>query len=218
MTYTNAGLKLSLQSAIGNPITITALTNANPGVATAVGHGLSDGTIVLVRFEGTIEMNMRLFEIVNKATDTMQFRDVDTGDVGIDTTDFGVFSSGTIEVITFGTSITGVTDFSSSGGEIKKVDNTEVGDLVDKELPVSATAMSYNMTIKWDPSSPAQKVMQKAFSLRQARAFRIKWPDGRYAMFYGTVGFNGMPGGSKQDLTITQASVSMEGMPTYGIP
>ncbi|SCX94192.1 Phage tail tube protein, TTP [Nitrosospira sp. Nl5] len=218
MAFTNSGLVLALQSAIAAAITVTGVTNDAPGIHTATAHGLSDGAFVLAEYQGMVEANMRIFEIVNKDVNTFQFKDTTTGSNGIDTTDWGVFSTGTVKLITFGTTLSGVTGFTPSGGEIKKVDSTEVSDLVDKETVVGATAMSYNMTMKWDPSAAAQIAMREAFEQREARAFKIKWPGGQYAVFYGTVGYSGMPGGDNQGLTTTQAAVSMEGAPTYGKP
>lgn len=216
-TYTNSGLVLAMQSAIGAAVTVESATNADPGVFTATGHTLLDGDFVLAEFQGMTEGNMRVFEIVNKATNTFQLKDTTSGSNGIDTTNWGVFTSGTVKKITFGTTISGCTGFSGAGGEIKFVDSTEVSDKVDKQTVVGATAMSYNLALKWDPADAAQVSMLEAFEQREARAFRIKWPNTRYCVFYGTVGYSGMPGGDSQGLTTTQAAVSMEGAPTYGM-
>src|SRR5574338_652888 len=98
--YKNSGLILAMQSAIGTATTITAATNAAPGVFSSVGHALLDGDIILLRVSGMIEVNERMFAVVNKDTDTFQLKNAATGSVGIDTTDYGVFTSGTFEKIT----------------------------------------------------------------------------------------------------------------------
>jgi hypothetical protein len=215
--YTNSGLVLAMQSAIGSATAITAATNAAPGVFSSVGHGLIDGDIILLRVSGMIEVNERMFVVCNKATDTFQIKNTATGAVGIDTTSYGVFTSGTFEEITLGTTIPGVQEFSPSGGDIKFVDTTTVSDKVDKQQVVGATAMSYNMTMQWDPSDTAQIAMLDAFTTRTAKGFRITWPNGRYNMFYGSVGYAGLPGGGSQGVTTSPAAVSMNGAATYGI-
>ena len=216
--YTNSGLTLAMQSAIGSATAITAATNAAPGVFTSVAHGLTDGNIILIRASGMIEVNERMFVVVNKSTDDFQLKNTATGAVGIDTTSYGVFTSGTFELITLGTTIPGCQEFSPSGGDIKFVDTTTVSDKVDKQTVVGATAMSYNMTLQWDPSDTAQIAMLNAFTTRTSKGFRITWPNGRYAMFYGSVGYAGLPGGSSQGVTTSPAAVSMNGAATYGIP
>ena len=216
--YTNSGLTLAMESAIAAAKTITAATNAAPGVFTSVAHGYLDGDIVLLEVDGMIEVDNRLFVIVNKATDTFQIKNTATGAVGIDTTNFGVFTSGTAKKVTLGTTIPGVQEFTPSGGEPKFVDTTTVSDKTDKQTVVGATAMSYGMTMQWDPSDTAQIAMLDAFAVRASKGFRITWPNGRYAMFYGSVGYAGAPGGGSQGVTTSPAAVAMAGNPTYGIP
>lgn len=215
--YKNSGLILAMQSAIGTSTAITAATNANPGVFTAVGHTLLDGDIILLRASGMIEVNERLFVVVNKATDSFQLKNEATGSVGIDTTDFGTFSSGSFEKVTLGTTIPGVQEFSPQGGDIKFLDTTTVSDTRDKQIVAGVTAMSYGLTMQWDPKDPAQAAMKAAFETSEARGFRVRWPDGTYMLFYGSVGFSGMPGGGNQAITTTQAAISMNGAPTFGI-
>lgn len=214
--HKNSGLVLAMQSAIGAATVITAATNAAPGVFSAVGHTLLDNDIILVRAVGMIEINERMFAVVNKATDTFQLKNAATGSVGIDTTNYGVFESGTFEKITFGTTLTGVQAFTPSGGEIKFLDTTTVSDLRDKQDIGGITAMSYGLTLQWDPGDTAQAAMQAAFETSSARGFRVRWPNGRYMLFYGSVGFSGMPGGDNQGITTTQAAIAMNGAPTYG--
>jgi len=214
--HKNSGLVLAMQSAIGTATPITAATNANPGVFTAAGHTLLDGEIILVRAVGMIEVNERVFAVANKATDTFQLKNAATGTVGIDTTAFGAWGTGTFEKITLGTTLSGVSAFTPSGGEIKFLDTTTVSDLRDKQDIGGITAMSYGLTLQWDPGDAAQAAMQTAFETSAARGFRVRWPNGRYMLFYGSVGFSGMPGGENQGITTTQAAIAMNGAPTFG--
>jgi hypothetical protein len=93
MIYKNSGLILAMQSVIGSATAISAATNAAPGVFSSTAHGLTDGDIILIRASGMIEVNERVFVVVNKSTDDFQLKNAATGSVGIDTTNFGVFSS-----------------------------------------------------------------------------------------------------------------------------
>ncbi len=215
--YTNSGLVLAMQSAAATATAITVGTNANPGVFTATAHGLLDGDVILVTAVGMIEINERMFAVVNKTLNDFQLKNTATGTVGIDTTSYGVFTGGTFQKLTMGITIPGVQEFSPSGGDIKFVDTTTVSDKVDKQQVVGATAMAYNMTMQWDPSDAAQIAMLNAFTTRTSKGFRITWPGGRYAMFYGSVGYAGLPGGGSQGVTTSPAAVSMNGSATYGI-
>lgn len=208
--HTNSGLKLYMESAIAAAKTITAATNANPGVFTSASHGYSNGDIVLAEVQGMVELQGRLFKVVSVATDTLRLANVD-GSTGVDTTNYGVFSSGTLKKVTLGTTITGVADFSPAGGDIKTVPTTTVNDTQDTEIVVGASAMSYNLTMQWDPANAAQAAMIAAFQTRANKGFKILWPDGAYVLFYGTVGYTGAPGGGNQGVTTSPAKISMLG-------
>lgn len=208
--YTNSGLAMSMQSAVATAKTIVSVTKAAPGVFTCTAHGFSNGDLVLIEAEGMTEVNKRVFELVNIATDTFQVVGPG-GTTGLDTTNFGTFSSGTVAKLTMGTSITGCQGFSSNGGEIKFEDSTTVHDIIDKQIVTGATALSYSLDMQWDPANAGQQAMKAAFEARTSKAFRIQWPSGAYVMFYGSVGYSGAPGGSKQGITTTSAAISAEG-------
>lgn len=210
MPKINASLKMYMQSVIAAAKTLTGMTNAAPGVFTSTAHGYANGDIVLLEVPGVPEINNGLFKIVNVATNTFNIADVD-GATGMDTTSFGVFSSGTAKKLTLGTGISGVSDFSPSGGEIKTTPATTVHDNIDIDVVSGATALSYGLTMQWDPANAAQQAMIAAFRTRANRGFKILWPDGAYVLFYGTVGYTGAPGGGNQAVTTSPAKVVMAG-------
>lgn len=214
--YKNAGLTMLMQSAIAAAKTITAATNADPGVFTSVAHGYDDGDLILLEVEGMPTLNNRPFQVYAKAVDTFQLEDID-GASGIDTTSLGTFISGTAKKLTMGTSITGVQEFEPSGGNPKFLDTTTVHDQTDKQTVQGATALSYGLTMQWDPANAGQQAMNAAFLAATSKVFKITWPNGRYVMFYGSVGYNMAPGGSNQGVTTSPAAVAMEGNPTYGV-
>lgn len=213
--YKNSGLRMALQSAIAAAKTITAVTNDATGTFTSTAHGFVNGEIVLLELLGMTEVNNRLFEVMGVTANTFALESVD-GVTAINTTSYGVFSSGTAKKITLGTSITGVSGFSPSGGDIKFLDTTTVHDTEDKQITAGSTALSYNLTFQWDPADAAQAAMLDTSRLGASKAFRILWPNNTYAMFYGTVGYNGAPGGDNQGITTTNAAVALSGTATYG--
>lgn len=207
---TNSGLKLFMESAIATAKTISGITKAAPGVVSSTAHGFTNNDNVLLEVQGMVELNGRLFKVVNVAADTFQLAGVD-GSTGIDTTLYNTFSSGTAKKVTLGTSITGVQEFTFSGGDIKTVDTTTVNDLVDTQIVVGAAAQAADLTMQWDPSSAAQQAMISAFQTRANKGFKVMWPDGAFVLWYGTVGYTGAPGGGKQGVTTSPAKITMLG-------
>jgi hypothetical protein len=85
--YVDSGLTLD------NPVTITGVTQANPGVVTATAHGFSNGDLVrIVRVKGMTELNGKTYKVANAAANTFELTDEDDAD--IDTTGFTAYVSG----------------------------------------------------------------------------------------------------------------------------
>lgn len=208
--FTNSGLVMAMQSVLAAPITLTAISKATSGVFTGT-HSLVAGDFVLVKAQGMIEVDYRVLEVLSVST-TVSFQVMGPdGIIGLDTSGYTTFTSGTAEKITFGTSITGVQDFAPSGGDIKFVPTTTVHDKRDKQIVVGANALSYNLTMQWDPANAGQAAMLAAFEARLSKAIRITWPNGAYAAWYGSVGYSGAPGGASQSVTTTSAALAFDG-------
>jgi hypothetical protein len=82
-----------LQVLTGLPKTITAITQASPGVLTSNSHGFSDGDEIYIdSVGGMVELNNRNFKVANATTNTFTLQDLFGND--IDTTDYTAFTSG----------------------------------------------------------------------------------------------------------------------------
>lgn len=74
--------------------TITGLTKANPGVVTAVAHGLSNGhRVIITGVGGMVEVNNREFLVAGVTANTFQLTHAQTG-ANINTTAYTTFTSG----------------------------------------------------------------------------------------------------------------------------
>lgn len=77
-----------------NPLSITGITQANPGVVTVASHGLSNGNIVrLSSVKGMTQVNDQFYKVAGVTTNTFQLTDQTSG-ANIDTTGFTAYVSG----------------------------------------------------------------------------------------------------------------------------
>lgn len=74
--------------------TITAATNASPGVFTSAGHGFVDGDMVQLATTGMVTPNGLPYLVYAKATDTFQLANL-ANNAGLSTVSWGAFVSGT---------------------------------------------------------------------------------------------------------------------------
>jgi hypothetical protein len=212
--YKNSGLRLSMESARGTAVAITSVTNASPGVFSSTAHGFENGDIILLDISGMPDLNKRAFKVISTASGTFQLAD-ETGTVGINTTSFGTFTTGSAYKITLGTAITGTQGFAPSGGDGKLLDTTTVQDTNDTQETNGTTAISYALTQQWDPADAAQRLMIEHNRTGSQKVFRFTWPNGTFVLFYGSVAYSGAPGGDNQGITTSTATVALGGRPTY---
>jgi len=79
--------KINLLPNLVERASISNITNANPGQVSSPGHGLSDGDIVYL-------YNVEGMAAANGVPYTVTVVDADSFTVGVDTTDFGIYTSG----------------------------------------------------------------------------------------------------------------------------
>lgn len=80
-------------TATGTGVSITGITQADPGVVTASSHGFSDGDEVEISgVVGMTEVNNRRFHVANSTTHTFELTDLNDDD--IDTSSYTAYSSG----------------------------------------------------------------------------------------------------------------------------
>jgi hypothetical protein len=78
---------------LDTPITITDITEANPAVITAAGHGLSDADLIKISSVlGMADVNNNFYLVASKATDTLEITTL--AGVLIDSSAYTAYSSG----------------------------------------------------------------------------------------------------------------------------
>jgi len=200
---------VDMQSAIAAAKTITQITKANPGVVTSTAHGFTNGEFVYLEVAGMSQLNEKVVRVANVTSDTFELE-------GINTTLFKDFTSGTAQVITFGSSITTATNINASGGDIDRIDVTTIHDDMKKEMPGMTNAISYSMDHIWDATNEGQAAMMQAADVQAKRAFKFQFGSGgKIMVFAGYVGFSGLPGGQAQGVVTTTALFTMNTRPSF---
>lgn len=193
---------MSMQSALAAADTITGITKASPAVVTSAAHGMSNGDYVFMQVQGMHQLNDRVFRIANVAANTFELE-------GIDSTSFEAFSSGTAQLITWGTSISTCKSISSNDPGADMLDATTIHDNTKVEIPGLQGAMTYTMEHLWDPSDAGQVALKAAADAQAKRAFKLQFGGGgAITVFAGYVSFSGQPGGNAQDIVTTGGTIT----------
>lgn len=208
-----SSVKVDVQSALSASIPISAVTKANPGVATYTGTDVAvDGNALLLSAVGMQQINGRVIraDSVDTGANTLALE-------GEDTTGYGTFVSGDAKVVTLGNPVQSFVDVSASGGEYKTDTVATIHDDFETEFPTIATALKYQFTSIWDVSDATLIDLRNASRLKQQRVVSFGWGSGSGVkmLFNAYVGTLLAPGGSAQGKVTCTVLFSLTGAPTY---
>ncbi len=183
------GSKFYLGTTLASPLTVTAVTNASPGVASVTAHGLSTNDEVLFS-SGWDEVNESIYRVTNLTSGTFSFQDLDTTDTNYFPAGTGI---GTVEKVTAWTEIAQVEGVSMSGGDPKFAPINLLSRRVDSQMPAGFNASSMEFTIHDDNSLAGYQAILTASRSTAKRPVKIVFAGGTYGYFYAYVACNDMP-------------------------
>lgn len=202
-----SGVTVAVQSALAAAKTITAITKASPAVATSTAHGYANGEEIVLDILGMHQLDDRVIRVANQAANTFELE-------GVDSTLYDTFTSGTAQLITFGTSINIIRGLTASGGEPEFIDTTTIHDTVRTQIPGALAPGSFALEMFWDPADTGFIALKAAADASDLRAIKFTWPNGRKLYFTGYVAASGLPTGTAQDLVTTSATFTIRGRTT----
>lgn len=175
------GVRVEVAATYSAAKTVTAITQASPGVATSAAHGLTDGTVgYLSGISGMVQLEGMAVRVDAPATNTINLE-------SLDTSAFSAFS-GTCSLTPVATWQTlGIaTSYSIGGGEAEKLDNTTLLDDVKQELNGQLASQSVSINVNAETfNSAAMALIEAAARAANSLVFRITLKDGSVRVFRG---------------------------------
>jgi hypothetical protein len=199
-----SGVSLSVQSALAATKTISAITKANPGVATSTSHGYTNGQEISLDILGMHQLDDRVIRVANVAANTFELD-------GVDTTLMDTFASGTAALITFGLTVTTITGSTTSGGDFDRIDITTIHDTVRREIAGASTPITFSLESFWDPADTGLIGLKSASDVKGVRAIRFVFPSGYRFYTQGYVSCTMAPTGTAQGLVTTPVVITSNG-------
>jgi hypothetical protein len=182
------GTVFAIGSTYGSDVTISAVSNANPGVATAAGHGYTDGDIILLAMPSRLDG--RVVRVDTPATGSFNLEGINTTSTTLYPSGFGV---GTSKEVTAFTSLSQVVDSQSAGGEQQFYQWVYLEDGRQRQRPTFTNARSMTLTLDYDPSLAWHQALLDAAVSNEVRALRATLPN-LATLYWGVyVGYDGEP-------------------------
>lgn len=205
------GAVISIASTMAVAVSITAISNASPAVATAAGHALVDGDVVVLAVPSWPALNGRVVRVIDKADGTFALE-------GVDTTDTKRFPAGAItgaarKVQTW-TAITQVLEANMSGGEQQFYNYQFLEDTGDeRQIPTIRSARSQTLSIADDDALPHYAVLDAADAERKTRAVWLQMPNGARTYYPAYVSFSKVPTLTKNQAMALSVTLSLDAEP-----
>lgn len=208
--YLPNGSTIALGTTVASPVTVSGVSNANPGLATATAHGFVDNDIVIVS-SGWSRASDRVFKVDQQAADTFLL-------LGLNTTNTDLFPAstggGTASKVTAWTQVAQVLDSQSQGGEQQFTEYQFLEGDSQVRIPTFKSAYGMNVELADDQTLAGHVAALAANDDRQPRAVRIVLPGGKTIFFYAYVSISKVPTLSVNQVATVSMTLSMLNEPT----
>jgi Phage tail tube protein, TTP len=186
-TFPN-GTVFALSAALAAAKTVSAVTNANPGVATATAHGYADGNIVVMNAPGRLDLLP--VRVDNSSTNAFDLEGIDTTSTTLYPSGFGV---GSAQLAATFTSLSQTVEVTTSGGEQQFAQWAFLEDGKQRQRPTFKNARGLQLTMHYDPTLAWHAALLAADQLADVRVLRATLPTGAILYYSVYVGFDGQP-------------------------
>ena len=197
------GTLLAIGSAVAAAQAITVATNANPCVVTIVGHGYSNGDLVIVS-SGWARANGKVFRVAGSTTDTFQLENLDTSNTAVFPAGSGL---GTAQKVSTFTQISQILDPTSTGGEQKFLTYQFLESDSEVDIPTVKSGGGITFAVGDDPSLAGYVALEAANDDRVPRALSASLSNGAKIYYYGYVSINKTPSLTVNELMKVTATI-----------
>ena len=205
------GAQFAVSQALGAAVPITAVSNANPGVASATTPAANGAIVVLS--SGWPEIQDTVARAAGQVAGvSFQLEGVNT----VSTVRFPVGEgAGTYKVASSFVSLSQVRDIQSSGGEQAFFNYKYVEDVSSRERqkPTSKSALSNTYVLDYDPDLPWYAALIELDRLKEPVVLRETLPNGNVIYYYGYLSFNAVPTKTPDENMTVSLTFSMQASP-----
>ncbi|BAV74208.1 phage tail protein [Pseudomonas chlororaphis subsp. aurantiaca] len=204
------GSTFEIAAAYGTAVLVTALSNANPAVATAAAHGLAEGDVVAVT-SGWTRLNGRAARVSDITSGTFGLENINTTSIQAYPAGSG---AGSVREVTSFAEISQITDMTSSGGDQQFLTFGFLADDDDRQIPTTKNPISLSVTVADDQSLPYVAIVEAADEDKEPRVLRLNLPNGDSILYNAYVSITSTPALSRNNLMTRTISISLTGRPT----
>lgn len=201
------GSSLQFSQTFASAKTITALTNANPAVATSVAHGYTTGDEILLT-SGWEDATDSVWKVTVLTADTFSIQGLDASNTGFFPVGTGV---GTAQKISGWTAIPQVLTISASGGDARFTDVNLLSKRNGIKIPTGFNATSVTLTMAHDAAQAGYITMLGISRNLSKVAFKQVISGGSSTYGYGYLSCSEFPKLNSNSVNTVDAAMTVLG-------
>ena len=203
------GSVLEIASVLAAAVAFTALTNAAPPVASAAGHTIKNGDVLIVS-SGWSLINDRAVRAASVAADKFSLAGLNTTNTDKYTAGAGL---GSVIPVTNWAQISKVTAFTSSGGEQQYLTVGYLEDDDDRQFPTNRNPITLSITVEDQPAAAYVGLVEAYGDSKELTVVRLKLPNGDQILYPGYVSITTTPTMDRNSLMTRTISIALSGRP-----
>ena len=206
------GSRFYFSTTFASAITVTALTNANPAVATATAHGLSNADELLTA-SGWDDATDTVWRASGIAANTFELSGLDSTNTSFYPTGTG---TGTVRKVTNWVEMLQVLNIATSGGDARYTQIEPLSRRNSISVPTGFNPSSLTFTLGWDPTLAFYQTLVGVSRTLTKVAVKIVISGGGTAYAYGQIAVSEQPSMNRnQANTVTAALTALGRLITY---
>lgn len=199
------GALVAIASGYGSSLTVSAITNASPAVATSTAHGLANGDFVEVT-SGWSRLTNKIIRVANVTANTFELEGYDTSNTSIYPAAGG---TGSARKITGWTQLSQILSSSSSGGEQQFLDYQFLEADAAKRIPTFKAPAGLTFRVADDPTLAGYVLAKTANDDREPRAVRVTLPNGAILLYNAYISLAPSPSLTVNEVMSVEVTLSL---------
>jgi hypothetical protein len=197
MAIIGSNVTVEVQQTLGSNLAVTAITKANPGVATLMSHGLTTGDVIVFNVTaGMVELDGQACRVIVDSSSAFQLE-------GVNTTNYSTYTSGTANEVTAFQTLSSAQNISMPNPAPTRVDITTLINKVKQYTYALPDAPDGSISGLFNPGGTAEGLIFTATQNNAEMVFRISFAGGQKTVFNSNVS-----GGSGFDLQPNAAATA----------
>jgi hypothetical protein len=205
--YFPEGSKFYFSKTFGAAKTVSAVTNADPAVATSTAHGFVDGDEVLFT-SGWEDATDSVFKIDQLTADTFEVEGLNSVNTSFYPAGSG---AGTAQKVSTWVEMPQVLNIATSGGDARFTTIQPLAKRNDINVPTGFNAMSITVTLGHDPANANYQQMVDIGRTLEKVAFKMVLSGGAVAYGYGYLNVSEAPQLNRNQVNQVTASFTLLG-------